>query len=72
MENELKEISKKLDLLVKLMAVSVAGQRTVREQIRLFSSAGLKPKEIADILGKSPNHISVELTILKRKSEVKK
>ena len=64
-ENE--EILTKLDVLVKLTAAQVVNGKSFQEQVRLLNSVGLKPKEIADILGKSPNHISVALNYLKKK-----
>jgi DNA-binding transcriptional ArsR family regulator len=65
-----KEILDKLSLLVKLSAANVVDGKDFQEQVRLLSSVGLKPKEISDILGKSPNHVSVTLNYLKKRGKV--
>ncbi len=63
----LQEVSKKLDVLIKLSAIGAVGHQTLREQIRLLDAAGLQPKDIAVILGKSPNHVRVELVYIRKK-----
>ena len=35
--------------------------KTLKEQVSVLASLELTPKQIADILGKTPNHISVTL-----------
>ncbi|PIN84899.1 MAG: hypothetical protein COV47_05045 [Candidatus Diapherotrites archaeon CG11_big_fil_rev_8_21_14_0_20_37_9] len=59
-ENELKIIAR-LDIAIKLLAVNAVGNKPLKEQVALLDSVGLAPKEIADILDKSPNLISVTL-----------
>ena len=67
MENhELSQISRKLDVLIKLSAANVVKDQTFREQVRLLSSVGLQPRDIAQLVGKSPNHVSVMLVQLKK------
>lgn len=68
-ENVLKEISKKLDILIKLTATGAVGDQSLREQIRMLDAVGLRPRDIASILGKSPNHIRVELACLRKKKK---
>jgi len=71
MENhELYEISKKLDVLIKLSAANVVKDQSFREQVRLLSSVGLQPRDIAQLVGKSPNHVSVMLVQLKRQKKM--
>jgi hypothetical protein len=60
------EMIDKLNLLVKLTAASVVDGKDFKQQVRLLSSVGLKPKEIADILGKTANNVSVMLNYLKK------
>lgn len=61
----------KLDILIKLTAVNVVQNKDFKEQVRLLSSIGLQPKEIADILGKTSNNVRVTLSILRREKKKK-
>ena len=63
-----KEISDKLDLLVSLMAISVLDGKPQKEQVELLDKAGLAPKDIAALVGTTPNTVSVTLSKLKEKS----
>jgi hypothetical protein len=65
-EDILRDVSKKLDVLIRLIAADVAKGRELREQVRLLGQAGLAPREIAQILGKTPNTISVTLFNLRK------
>lgn len=64
-----KEILDKLNLLVKLTAANVVNGKDFKMQVKLLSSVGLKPKEIADVLDKSANNVSVMLNYLKKKKK---
>ena len=69
---ETETLEKKLDILIKLFAMEAVRGREFREQVRILDQVGLQPKEIAELLNKSPNNISVTLSYLKKKSrEVK-
>lgn len=63
-------IVSKLDDIIKLQAIATVQGKTLREQVVTLSSLNFQPKQIADILGKTPNHISVILSEL-RKAEKK-
>ncbi len=63
------EIIKKLDTLIRVSVVNAIQGKTLREQVRLLSLANLAPKDIAEILRKSPNHISVVLNDLKKEKK---
>jgi len=64
--NNDEEILKKLDILIRVSAISAIKGKSLKEQVRILSLAGLKPKDIATLLRKSPNHISVILNDLKK------
>lgn len=67
-------INKRLEVIVNLLLQQQAKDgrgRTLREQIQLLHSAGLKPKEIAEILGKSSVHVNKELTGLRKTGKVR-
>jgi hypothetical protein len=62
----LRELSEKLETLIRLNAVALAEGRKRRDQIRLLSAGGLPPKMIAELVGTTPNTVSVELFALRR------
>jgi DNA-binding CsgD family transcriptional regulator len=60
------DLGKKLDLLVRLIAVNLVNGKSQREQIRLLAIAGMGPKEIADLIGTTPNTANVALSGLRK------
>jgi len=55
-------ILQRLDTLIRLQGrIAVAQLPTQRDKIIFLSGAGLAPKEIGEILGVSPNSVSVTL-----------
>ena len=58
--NEQKKTNKLLAILV------LRGIDSKTEQILLLSDAGFKPSEIADIVGTTPNTVSVTITKSKK------
>lgn len=60
-ENLLRDISQKLTSIRNLLIAGVIDGKRQTEQIRLLSFAGLQPKEIAEILGTTPNTVRVAL-----------
>lgn len=60
-------IAAKLETLIRLQATSMVERLgTQRERIAFLSKAGLAPKAIADILGTTPNTVSVALAKMKK------
>jgi hypothetical protein len=69
-EKPLAEISKKLDNIQRLMAIiAVRGIETEQGKIDLLDRLGFKPVEIANFLGKSPDNIGVQLSIIRKKRQ---
>jgi len=66
-----KRLLEKIDVLVRLSALNIIKDKEYTEQVKLLSSVGLQPKEIADLLGKTPNSVRVTLSRL-RKNKRKK
>ncbi len=60
-EESLEVISKKLDTIIRLVALDVTRGREEKEKVALLSQANFAPKEIAEILGKTPNSVRVML-----------
>ncbi len=50
-ESQYEELSKKLDLLTRLTALSLITDREPPDQFILLGKAGFQPKEIAEIVG---------------------
>jgi DNA-directed RNA polymerase specialized sigma24 family protein len=56
----------KMDILLRLLAITLVNGKKQREQIRLLSLAGMAPKEIANLIGTSPNTVNVALSALRK------
>lgn len=65
-EKQFRILSGKMDTIIKLLALSAIKGKEVKEQVWLLSSSGFQPKDIADILRKTPNHIRVILHRLRK------
>lgn len=59
----------KLDALVRLAALSATAAMKRPEQFLLLSNVGLSPKEIAEIVGTTPNTVSVTLSTMRKKKK---
>jgi len=66
------KILEKLDLLVKLTTLSIVKDKDFKEQVKLLSSVGFKPKEIADLLGTTPNSVRVTLSRIRKSADKNK
>ena len=67
-KKQFKEIIKRLDLIAKLISLSlVKGEKTLTEKVKVLDASGFKPKEIATLLDKKPNHIHQILHKLRTK-----
>ncbi len=56
----------KLDKILRVLAALATKGMKQREQIALLNQAGLKPKDIAVLLGTSSNTVRVELVALRK------
>lgn len=60
-------ISAKLDMLIRLQALSLVSRMdSQKEKIIFLKKAGISNKEIADILGTSPNTVNVTLVKVRK------
>ncbi|MFN2588700.1 MAG: helix-turn-helix transcriptional regulator [Actinomycetota bacterium] len=66
-----KAVLKKLDQLVRLMSLSLVEGKKQADQIALLSKSGFQPKEIADLLGTTPNTVRVALSNMRKKGAMK-
>ena len=62
-DSRLDEISRQLDTLTRLTAISLIQNReTLSDRIELLGRAGLSPKLIAELCGTTRNTVSVQLS----------
>ncbi len=69
--NQFEKLIEKLDIIIKLTALYVVKDMKVKEQVQLLDDLGIKPSDIARILGKTQNYVNVTLHKI-RKEESKK
>jgi DNA-directed RNA polymerase specialized sigma24 family protein len=61
-EDLLSEIDAKLDTLIRIQALqSVRGMETQKDKIVFLYGAGIRPKDIASILGTTSNTVNVAM-----------
>ena len=60
------DIANKLDVLIRLVAVGLCGDRNQKDKIAILDMAGLQPKVIAELLGTTSNTVSVQLSGLRK------
>ena len=69
-EELLKEISGKLDKILRLLTIDILkGIEKELDKIVLLDSLGFRPVEIAKLLNKSQDNINVQLSIIRKKKE---
>lgn len=66
-----KAVVDKLETLIRLVAIAIAADKPRRDQIRLLSTSGLQPKQIAELIGTTPGTVSVELTGIRKRAKAK-
>ena len=59
----------KVDVLIRLVAIGICGEKTQREKIALLNSASLGPTAIAEILGTTSNTVSVALSAMRKQAK---
>lgn len=60
------EVLAELRRIVRLLSLLATQNLNQRQQIEKLSAIGFQPKEIADLIGTTPNTVSVTLTSLRR------
>ena len=65
----MEEVTRRLDVVIALLATIATKDEgtTLREKILMLEGFGLKPSEIASILGKKSSHVSKELSLARSK-----
>jgi hypothetical protein len=65
-KQQFEQLSNKLDTIIRLLALNVVEGKELKYQVSILSSFGFQPKQIADMLGRTPNHIRVILHGLRK------
>jgi DNA-directed RNA polymerase specialized sigma24 family protein len=68
-ERQLNEITKRLDRLIRIVALSSTKGYTSTERIYLLSQAGFGPKEIAEMIGTTQNVVNVRLSEMRKRRD---
>lgn len=64
---QMKELTGRLDAVVRLLALNLPTDLKQETKVRLLSDSGFQPKDIAKILGTSPNAVSVALSKMRKR-----
>lgn len=73
--DELKTISQRLGVVIALLlkAAPVSGDRpSLRDQVQTLSELGMRPKDIAEILGRTQTYVTKELAGLRKVKSAKR
>lgn len=68
-EKQFSELTKRLDKLIRIVALSSTRGYTSTERISLLSQAGFGPKEIAEIIGTTQNVVNVRLSEMRKRRD---
>jgi hypothetical protein len=68
-ENLLEEINKKLDIVIKLLAVNAIKNEKFIRQVEILSDFGFQPSFIAQMTAKTANNVRVQLHSLRKKKK---
>lgn len=66
------DILAELEKITKLLSLIATKGDNQRQQITLLDSVGFQPKEIAELLGTTPNNVRVTLVSIRKKSKQRK
>lgn len=71
-KKQFEELIHRLDTLIKLTAASVFHDKPMTESVVFLSDLGLKPKEIAKILGTTPGSVRTTKYLAKKPKKKRK
>ena len=72
--NQLSELNKRLGVIISLLLRMIPQDGlsgTLKEQARILDSLSIRPRDIADILGRTPSHINKELVGIRKEKRKK-
>ena len=72
MENEnmhLKELNKRVGVMISLLLKMIPQERdriNLKEQVEILDGLGMRPRDIAEILNRTPGHVNKELAGIRK------
>jgi DNA-directed RNA polymerase specialized sigma24 family protein len=60
-ERQFKQLSDKIDMIIRLLALNAIEGKQLKEQVSILSSFEFQPKQIAEMLGRNPTTVRVIL-----------
>lgn len=70
-EKNINKLMERISILIKLSALNALAGKKPIDKIKTLSEVGLKPSEMADILGQKINYITATLSNIKKASAKK-
>ena len=70
-DKQVSELTKRLDKIIKLLAIQYTSGKTGKAAIIALSNVGFQPKEVAELVGTTAHTVSVTLNLLKKKRKGK-
>lgn len=67
-----KEITKRLNVIIRLLATSSLKDATVTDEIYFLHKSGFSPKEISEMLNTTGNYVNVILSKMRKKEKKEK
>ena len=72
MRDEMHDVVDELRKVKRLLSILVTKGLKQREQIHALSRVGFSPKEIAELIGTTPNTVSVTLAQMRKQAAISK
>ena len=69
MPEDISKLIERVEVLIRLIALGIVAEKPQQEKIQFLSNAGLAPKDIADMIGTTPNTVRVALAALRKKKK---
>ena len=72
---EVAVLQKRLGVVIALLLRNLSKTKdtlSLHDQVELLSDLGLRPKDIAEILGRTPTYVNKELAMLRKGKKAKK
>ena len=70
-EAKLDQIAARLDEIAKLLAISIARDRSLQDAVDDLDAAGLRPTRVAELLGTSPGYAKVAADRARKKRKAR-
>jgi hypothetical protein len=72
LNKELSEVNKRMGVIISLLLQLIPKEGSalsLKDQVRMLDSFGMRPKDMANILGRTQSHINKELAGVRKKAK---